>query len=135
MFIQQLYTGCLSEAAYYIESNGEAAIIDPLRDIDVYTRLAQERKTTIKYIFETHFHADFVSGHLDLARATGAPIVYGPGTETNFPIHLAKDGETFQLGELTIEVLHTPGHTIESSCYLVRESNGNPHALFTGDTL
>jgi len=135
MFIQQLYTGCLSEAAYYIESEGEAAIVDPLRDIDVYLGLAAERKATIKYIFETHFHADFVSGHLDLAKATGAPIVYGPKTETNFPIHLAKDGEIFHLGKNTIEVLHTPGHTIESSCYLVRTPEGSPYALFTGDTL
>src|SRR6201992_2755688 len=135
MFIQQLYTGCLSEAAYYIDSEGEAAIIDPLRDIDAYLRLASERKATIKYIFETHFHADFVSGHLDLAKATGAPIVYGPRTETNFPIHLAKDHEVFQLGASTIEVLHTPGHTVESSCYLVKTPDGKPYALFTGDTL
>ena len=135
MFIQQLYTGCLSEAAYYIDSEGEAAIVDPLRDIDAYLRLARERNATIKYIFETHFHADFVSGHLDLAKATGAPIVYGPRTETQFPIHLAKDGERFQLGGSTIEVLHTPGHTLESSCYLVRKADGTPHALFTGDTL
>lgn len=135
MFIKQLYTGCLSEAAYYIDSDGEAAIIDPLRDIEIYTKLAAERQAKIKYIFETHFHADFVSGHLDLAKATGAPIVYGPRTETNFRIHLAKDGETFRLGENTIEVLHTPGHTVESSCYLVRTRDGRPHALFTGDTL
>lgn len=135
MFIKQLYTGCLSEAAYYIESNGEAAIIDPLRDIDAYLELATERKAAIKYIFETHFHADFVSGHLDLQKATGAPIVYGPATETNFPIHLAKDGEFFRLGALTIEVLHTPGHTLESTCYLLRDEHNAPHALFTGDTL
>src|ERR1700744_3130895 len=143
MFIKQLYTGCLSEAAYYIDSEGEAAIIDPLRDIDSYLKLAQERKAKIKYIFETHFHADFVSGHLDLAKATGAPIIYGPRTETNFPIHLATDGERFQLGDSTIEVLHTPGHTVESSCYLVRgpkdsaagAADGTPLALFTGDTL
>jgi glyoxylase-like metal-dependent hydrolase (beta-lactamase superfamily II)/rhodanese-related sulfurtransferase len=135
MFIKQLYTGCLSEAAYYIEHKGEAAIIDPLRDIDVYLALAKERNTSIKYIFETHFHADFVSGHLDLQKATGAPIVYGPATETNFPIHLAKDGELFKLGDLTIEVLHTPGHTLESTCYLLRDENNAPHALFTGDTL
>jgi glyoxylase-like metal-dependent hydrolase (beta-lactamase superfamily II)/rhodanese-related sulfurtransferase len=135
MFIKQLYTGCLSEAAYFIDSEGEAAIVDPLRDIDIYLRLAEERKVKIKYIFETHFHADFVSGHLDLAKATGAPIIYGPGTETHFPIHLAKDGEIFQLGDSTIEVLHTPGHTVESSCYLVRDPEGNPEALFTGDTL
>lgn len=135
MFIKQLYTSCLSEAAYYIESDGVAAIIDPLRDIDGYIQLAKERNAAIKYIFETHFHADFVSGHLDLQKATGAPIVYGPNTETNFPIHLAKDGEQFQLGKVSIEVLHTPGHTIESTCYLLRDEAGNPHALFTGDTL
>jgi hydroxyacylglutathione hydrolase len=135
MYIEQLYTGCLSEAAYYIESDGEAAIIDPLRDIEEYLVLAKKRNTTIKYIFETHFHADFVSGHLDLAQASGAPIVYGPETETSFPIYRAKDGEVFKLGSLTIEVLHTPGHTIESSCYLLREANGNPYAIFTGDTL
>jgi glyoxylase-like metal-dependent hydrolase (beta-lactamase superfamily II)/rhodanese-related sulfurtransferase len=135
MFIKQLYTGCLSEAAYYIESNGEAAIIDPLRDIDGYLELAKERNASIKYIFETHFHADFVSGHLDMQKATGAPIVYGPSTETNFPIHLAKDGEAFKLGDLTIEVLHTPGHTVESTCYLLRDEKNEPHALFTGDTL
>jgi hydroxyacylglutathione hydrolase len=135
MFIKQLYTGCLSEAAYYIESGGEAAIIDPLRDIDVYLNLSRERKATIKYIFETHFHADFVSGHLDLAKATGAPIVYGPHTETNFPIHRAVDGEVFHLGNGTIEVLHTPGHTLESSCYLVRTPDADAPALFTGDTL
>lgn len=135
MFIKQLYTGCLSEAAYYIESKGEAAIIDPLRDIAAYLELAKERNATIKYIFETHFHADFVSGHLDLQKATGAPIVYGPSTETNFPIHLAKDGEEFELGDLTIGVIHTPGHTLESTCYLLRDENKAPYALFTGDTL
>lgn len=135
MFIKQLYTGCLSEAAYYIESAGESAIIDPLRDIEAYLQLAKERNTTIKYIFETHFHADFVSGHLDLSKATGAPIVYGPKTETNFPIHKAADGELFRLGDITIEVLHTPGHTIESSCYLVKDAGGSPYAIFTGDTL
>lgn len=135
MFIQQLYTNCLSEAAYFIESGGEAAVIDPLRDIEEYVNLAKERNATIKYIFETHFHADFVSGHLDLAKATGAPIVYGPNTETNFPIHLAKDGETFTLGQVTLEVLHTPGHTLESTCYLLRDEAGKQHAVFTGDTL
>ncbi len=135
MFIKQLYTGCLSEAAYYIESNGEAAIIDPLRDIDPYLELANKRKVQVKYIFETHFHADFVSGHLDLSKATGAPIIYGPQTETKLPVHVAKDGEKFQLGELSIEVLHTPGHTLESSCYLLKDKNGKDHCVFTGDTL
>ena len=135
MFIKQLYTGCLSEAAYYIESNGIAAIIDPLRDIDAYLQLASERKTTIKYIFETHFHADFVSGHIDLAKATGADIIYGPGTETKFDVHVAKDGEKFQIGDITIETLHTPGHTLESTCYLLKDENGKDHCVFTGDTL
>jgi len=135
MFVKQLYTGCLSEAAYYIESNGIAAVIDPLRDIDEYLNLARERNSTIRYIFETHFHADFVSGHLDLAAATGATIVYGPGTVTNFPVHVAKDGETFAIGDLTLQVLHTPGHTLESSCYLLKDASGKEHAIFTGDTL
>lgn len=135
MFIKQLYTGCLSEAAYYIESNGEAAIIDPLRDIDAYLQLATERKTTIKYIFETHFHADFVSGHIDLAKATGADIIYGPGTETKFDVHVAKDGEIFKIGNISFETLHTPGHTLESTCYLLKDENGKDHCVFTGDTL
>ena len=135
MFVKQLYTGCLSEAAYYIESNGEAAIIDPLRDIDDYLEMASEKKTTIKYIFETHFHADFVSGHIDLAKVTGATIVFGPNTQTKFPVHIARDGEVFKIGALTIEVLHTPGHTLESSCYLLRDENGKEHCIFTGDTL
>lgn len=135
MFIKQLYTGCLSEAAYYVEGNGEAAIVDPLRDIDVYLQLASERKTTIKYIFETHFHADFVSGHIDLAKATGAKIIYGPDTETKFDVYVAKDGENFQLGNITIEVLHTPGHTLESTCYLLKDEKGKDYCVFTGDTL
>ena len=135
MYIQQLYTGCLSEAAYYIESKGEVAIVDPLRDIDVYLELANEREAKIKYIFETHFHADFVSGHLDLSKATAAPIVYGPGTETKFPVHIAKDGERFTIGELTMEVMHTPGHTLESSCYLLKDGDGKDYCVFTGDTL
>ena len=135
MYIEQLYTGCISEAAYYIESDGEAAVVDPLRDIDAYLELASKRKATIKYIFETHFHADFVSGHLDLAKATGATIVYGPKTETRFDVHVARDGEQFRLGQLRIEVLHTPGHTLESSCYLLKDESGKDHCLFTGDTL
>ncbi|MEO6734583.1 MAG: rhodanese-like domain-containing protein [Ferruginibacter sp.] len=135
MYIQQLYTSCLSEAAYYIESNGEAAVVDPLRDIEEYIDLAKERNAEIKYILETHFHADFVSGHLDLSKQTGAPIIYGPGTKTNFPVHIAKDGESFKLGNVTLQVLHTPGHTIESSCYLLKDENEKAHALFTGDTL
>ena len=135
MFIHQFYTACLSEAAYYIESDGEAAIIDPLRDISAYIDLASSRNSKIKYIFETHFHADFISGHLDLAKTTGAPIVFGPDTQTSYPIHRAFDGEIFKLGKLSIEVLHTPGHTLESSCFLLKDEQGNAHAVFTGDTL
>jgi hydroxyacylglutathione hydrolase len=135
MFVKQLYTGCISEAAYYIESEGEAAIVDPLRDIDAYLQLAAERNAKIKYIFETHFHADFVSGHLDLAAATGATIVYGPDTETKFPVHIAKDSEVFKLGKLSMKVLHTPGHTLESSCYLLADEKGKDYCIFTGDTL
>jgi len=135
MFIKQFYTNCLSEAAYYIESEGEVAIIDPLRDIQPYLDLASERKAAITYIFETHFHADFVSGHIDLSHKTGAPIIYGPGAHTKYKVYNAKDGEQFQLGKLTIEVLHTPGHTLESSCYLLRNEHGKAEALFTGDTL
>ncbi len=135
MFIKQLYTNCLSEAAYYIESNGEAAIIDPLRDVDPYIQLAKERDATIKYIFETHFHADFVSGHIDLSNATNAPIVYGPKTETKFPVTVAADGQIFQIGNIQIVVLHTPGHTVESTCYLLKDETGKNTAIFTGDTL
>jgi hydroxyacylglutathione hydrolase len=135
MYVEQLYTGCISEAAYYIESNGEVAIIDPLRDIEEYTTLAKKRNAVIKYIFETHFHADFVSGHIDLSKATGAPIIYGPGTKTAFPVHIAKDNETFKLGELTVQVLHTPGHTLESCCYLLKDEHDKDYAVFTGDTL
>ena len=135
MFIKQLYTTCLSEAAYYIESNGEAAIIDPLRDIEEYILLAKERNATIKYIFETHFHADFVSGHIDLSNATGAPIIFGPGAKTNFKIENAADGQVYKLGNINFKVIHTPGHTLESTCYLLLNEAGNPHAIFTGDTL
>ena len=135
MFIQQLYTGCLSEAAYYIESDGIAAVIDPLRDIDEYLGIANSRNATIKYIFETHFHADFVSGHLDLATATGASIVYGPNTETSFKVTIAKDEEIFNIGKIKIKALHTPGHTLESTCYLLLDENNKEHCVFTGDTL
>lgn len=135
MIIKQIYTGCISEAAYFIASEGEAAVIDPLRDIEEYLQLAQEHGVKIKYIFETHFHADFVSGHLDLAAATGAKIVYGPQTETKLPVYVAKDEEIFAVGKLTIQVLHTPGHTLESSCFLLKDENKKDHAIFTGDTL
>ncbi len=135
MYVKQIYTACLSEAAYFIESNGIAAIVDPLRDIDAYIQLAKEKNAVIKYIFETHFHADFVSGHLDLSKQTGATIIYGPETETTFPVHVAKDGEIFSIGDLTIQALHTPGHTLESTCYLLKDEHQKPHCIFTGDTL
>jgi hydroxyacylglutathione hydrolase len=134
MFIQQLYTNCLSAACYYVESNGEAAIIDPLRDIDSYITLAKSRGAKIKYVFETHFHADFVSGHLDLGKETGAPIVFGPLTQTKYSVHIATDGEEFKVGNLVLKALHTPGHTIESTCYLLSENN-KQHCVFSGDTL
>lgn len=135
MYIQQLYTGCLAEAAYYLESEGQAAIIDPLRETAPYLELAASRGAEIRYVLETHFHADFVSGHLDLARKTGAEIVYGPGARAQFDIHVATDGEELPLGKLRIRVLHTPGHTQESSCFLLLDEAGNPHSVYTGDTL
>ncbi len=135
MYIKQLYTNCLSEAAYYIESNGEAAIIDPLRDIEEYILMAKERNASIKYIFETHFHADFVSGHIDLSNATGAPIIYGPGAQTSFKVENALDGQIYKLGNITFKIIHTPGHTLESTCYLLMDEKDKPHAIFTGDTL
>ncbi len=135
MYIEQLYTNCLAEAAYYIESDGEAAIIDPLRETEPYIELAAKRGTKIKYVFETHFHADFVSGHIDLARKVNAPIVYGPLADTNYEVINAKDNQEFKIGKLTIKVLHTPGHTPESSCFLLLDENGKEHAVFTGDTL
>jgi hydroxyacylglutathione hydrolase len=135
MFVEQLYTNCLAQAAYYIESEGEAVIIDPLRDVEEYIAKAKGRNATIKYILETHFHADFVSGHVDLAKKTGATIVFGPTAKTNFAIHEAKDGEKIKVGKLTIEVLHTPGHTPESSCFLLYDEKGVANSIFTGDTL
>jgi len=135
MYIEQLYTGCLSQAAYYLESGGEAAIIDPLREPQPYLELAKMRKARIKYVFETHFHADFVSGHIEIARLSGANIVFGPGAKPAYPVVIALDGEKFQLGKITIEVLHTPGHTLESSCFLVRDEENRMHSIFTGDTL
>jgi glyoxylase-like metal-dependent hydrolase (beta-lactamase superfamily II)/rhodanese-related sulfurtransferase len=135
MYIEQLYTKCLSEAAYFIESDGEVAIIDPLRDIDIYIKMASEKNAKIKYIFETHFHADFVSGHIDLAEKTGALIIYGPDAKTSFSKHMAKEGEEFKLGKCTFRVMHTPGHTLESSCYLLLDEHGVPNSLFSGDTL
>lgn len=135
MKIEQIYTGCLAQGAYYIESNGEVAIIDPLREVQPYIDKANKAKAKIKYIFETHFHADFVSGHITLAEKTGAPIIYGPTAEPKFKAHIATDGEVFKLGEITITVLHTPGHTLESSCYLLKDKDGKDYALFSGDTL
>ncbi|HKZ39258.1 MAG TPA: MBL fold metallo-hydrolase [Chryseolinea sp.] len=135
MYIEQLYTNCLAEAAYYIESEGEAAIIDPLRETEPYIELATKRSAAIKYVFETHFHADFVSGHIDLSRKVNAPIIYGPNAITDYKVYNAKDGEEFKLGKVKIRVLHTPGHTPESSCFLLFDEYGKEHALFTGDTL
>ncbi len=135
MYIEQLYTNCLAEAAYYIESDGEAAIIDPLRETKPYIELANKRHSKIKYVFETHFHADFVSGHIDLAREVDAVIVYGPKAVTAYKIHSAKDGEEFKIGKIKLRVLHTPGHTPESSCFLLVDESNKEHAVFTGDTL
>jgi glyoxylase-like metal-dependent hydrolase (beta-lactamase superfamily II)/rhodanese-related sulfurtransferase len=135
MKIEQIYTGCLAQGAYYIESEGEVAIIDPLRETQAYVDKATANNASIKYIFETHFHADFVSGHVDLAKKTGATIIYGPGAETTYEIHSAKDNEEFKLGNITIKALHTPGHTLESTTYLLIDENGKNHAIFSGDTL
>src|SRR5271154_410064 len=135
MFVKQLYTNCLAEAAYYIESNGEAAIIDPIRETEPYMELAKERGTKIKYIFETHFHADFISGHIDLANKTGAQIIFGPEAETKYKVYNAKDGEEFKIGNVTIRAIHTPGHTPESTCYLLIDEKGKEDCIFTGDTL
>lgn len=135
MKIEQIYTGCLAQGAYYIESNGEVAIIDPLREVQPYVDIANKNNAEIKYIFETHFHADFVSGHVTLCEKTGAPIIFGPNANPKFKAHIAKDGEVFKLGVITITCLHTPGHTMESSCYLLKDENGKNHALFSGDTL
>ena len=135
MKIEQIYTGCLAQGAYYIESNGEVAIIDPLRETQQYVDKANKENAAIKYIFETHFHADFVSGHVDLAKKTGATIVFGPSAETSYQAHIAKDNEVFKIGNITIKLLHTPGHTLESSTFLLIDENGNDHAIFSGDTL
>ena len=135
MIIEQIYTGCLAQGAYYIESNGEVAIIDPLREVQDYIDRATNNKANIRYIFETHFHADFVSGHVTLAEKTGGKIVFGPNAETKFDSHIATDGEVFQLGDITITAIHTPGHTMESTTYLLKDKNGKDIAIFTGDTL
>lgn len=135
MKIEQIYTGCLAQGAYYIESEGEAVIIDPLREVEPYIQRAQKDNVKIKYVLETHFHADFVSGHLDLSKKTGAAIVYGPTAKPSFDFYAAKDGEALKVGKVTFEVLHTPGHTMESTCYLLKDENGKAVGLFSGDTL
>ncbi|MBT0533508.1 MBL fold metallo-hydrolase [Riemerella anatipestifer] len=135
MKIEQIYTGCLAQGAYYITSNGEAAIIDPLREIQPYLERLEKDGVTLKYIFETHFHADFVSGHLDLSKKTGAPIIYGPTAKPSFEAIIAEDHQIFELGKVKIKVLHTPGHTMESACFLLLDENGKETALFSGDTL
>ncbi len=135
MIIEQIYTGCLAQGAYYVESDGEVAIIDPLRETDFYVKKANTNEAKIKYIFETHFHADFVSGHLDLAKKTGADIVYGEGADPAFDYTEAKDGKEFKLGKILFKVLHTPGHTLESTTYLLIDEDGKDHAIFSGDTL
>lgn len=135
MKVEQIYTGCLAEAAYYIESNGEAAIIDPLRETEPYTEKIAQNGVTLKYIFETHFHADFVSGHVDLAKKTGATIVFGPEAKTSYDIYPTKDGDVFEVGKVKIKALHTPGHTLESTTYLLIDEEGKHHAIFSGDTL
>jgi glyoxylase-like metal-dependent hydrolase (beta-lactamase superfamily II)/rhodanese-related sulfurtransferase len=135
MKIEQIYTGCLAQGAYYIESDGEAAIIDPLREVEPYIQKAERNKAKIKYVFETHFHADFVSGHLDLSKKTGAPIIYGPTAKPGFDATIAQDGQEFRLGKATIKAIHTPGHTMESTCYLVKDEQGKEIGLFSGDTL
>jgi hydroxyacylglutathione hydrolase len=135
MIIEQIYTGCLAQGAYYIESDGEAAIIDPLREVHPYILKAERNNSRIKYVFETHFHADFVSGHLDLAKETGAKIIYGPTAKPGFDAIIAEDGQEFKLGKIILKVIHTPGHTMESSCFLLKDETGKDMALFTGDTL
>lgn len=135
MKIEQIYTGCLAQGAYYIESEGEAAIIDPLREVQPYIKKAKEDGANIKYIFETHFHADFVSGHITLSKETGAPIIYGPTAKPSFDAIIAEDGQAFKLGKITIKALHTPGHTMESTTYLLKDEKGKDHAIFSGDTL
>ena len=135
MIVKQIYTGCLFQGAYYIESNGEAAVIDPLREVSEYLNLAESSKSKIKYIFETHFHADFISGHLTLSKKTNSPIIFGPKANPSFDCIIAEDNQVFKIGDISITVLHTPGHTLESTCYLLNDENDVPHCLFTGDTL
>ena len=135
MIVKQIYTGCLFQGAYYIESNGEAAVIDPLREVSEYLNLAKSSNSKIKYIFETHFHADFISGHLTLSKKTSSPIIFGPKANPSFESIIAYDEQVFKIGDVSITVIHTPGHTLESTCYLLKDENDIPYCLFTGDTL
>ena len=135
MIVKQIYTGCLFQGAYYVESNGEAAVIDPLREVSEYLNLAESSNSKIKYIYETHFHADFISGHLTLSKKTNSPIIFGPKANPSFDCIVAEDNQVFKIGDISITVLHTPGHTLESTCYLLKDENDVPHCLFTGDTL
>ena len=135
MILEQIYTGCLAQGAYYIESEGEAVVIDPLREVEPYIEKAKQNNAKIKYVFETHFHADFVSGHLDLSKKTGAAIFYGPTAKPDFKAIIATDGQEFKVGKVIFKVLHTPGHTMESTCYLLKNEEGRDVGLFSGDTL
>ena len=135
MKVEQIYTGCIANAAYYLENNGEVAIFDPLREVDPYIKKASADGAKIKYVFETHFHADFVSGHLDLAKKEGAKIVYGQTAKPNFEAIVAEDGQEFKVGNYTVKTIHTPGHTMESTTYLLIDENGKEHGIITGDTL
>ena len=135
MIVEQIYTGCLFQASYYIESNGESAIIDPIREVNLYIDKARNNNSKIKYVFETHFHADFVSGHLTLSKKTNSKIIFGPNAKPNYECIIANDNDEFTIGDLTIKVLHTPGHTFESVTYLLKDSDGKDYCIFTGDTL
>ena len=135
MKVEQIYTKCLAQGSYYIESNGEAAVIDPLRDVSHYLDLAKKSKSKIKYVFETHFHADFISGHLTLSNLTGAKIVFGPKADPSYPAIIAEDNQVFEFGDISLTALHTPGHTLESTSYLLKDNNETEQAIFTGDTL
>ena len=135
MYIKQIYTNCLSQASYYIESGDECVIIDPLRDIDLYNSLIKKRDKKLKYILETHFHADFISGHLELSNKYSCPIIYGPNANTKYNSISLKDGEFLSIGKVKMQIIHTPGHTLESVCYLLLDEKNNQHSVYTGDTL
>ena len=135
MKVEQIYTGCLSQASYYVESDGEAVVIDPLREVDYYIQKAKNSSSKIKFILQTHFHADFVSGHITLSKLTGAPIVYGPNADPSYDVVIANDNDVFNFGKVYVKLIHTPGHTLESSCFLLFDENNKQHSIFTGDTL